>query len=67
MPLALPPLRVVLQEAAVGLREAELAELQHRGGEEQRSVDIGLCKVRTLRTAGLMWTDQEELLSKRKG
>lgn len=29
MPLALPPLRLVLQEAAVGLREAELAELRH--------------------------------------
>lgn len=67
MPLALPPLRLVLQEAAVGLREAELAELRHRGGEEQRSVAVGLCKARTLRTTGLMWADQEELRSKRKG
>lgn len=51
----------------MGLREAELAELRHRGGEEQRSVAVGLCKARTLRTAGLMWADQEELRSKRKG
>lgn len=28
---------------------------------------VGLCKARTLRAAGMIWTDQEELPSKGKG
>lgn len=30
-------------------------------------MEIGLCKARTLRAAGMKWTDQEELPSKQEG
>lgn len=45
----------------------EQAKLKLGGGEEERCMEIGLCKARTLRAAGMKWTDQEELSSKQEG
>lgn len=68
MTLALPPLSAwCCRRPKQDSHGTEQAKHRHRGGEEQRCMEIGLCKVRTVRTARMMWTDQEELPNKGQG
>lgn len=61
MPLALPPPRLVLQDGggtATGLSWQSLSTKDGRNGV----VWTCLCSAKMLRTAGIIWTDEEELL-----